>query len=234
MEFLVWFLIFATWHGIGITLGYHRLLAHKAAKANKILVYLLAMGGYLALQGAPISWVATHRYHHQVTDTDKDPHTPLKGFWYAFNGWIWSETEPSRDHLVLDLFNDYPLLVFFGTGGLPSRKWLNLSCFIGWRIFLLVILGPVVALASLLAGVFVYFLPQLINTLCHMPKLGKRNYETKDLSTNISWLSYFTFGEAWHNNHHAKPKRLKQGDKGEFDITYEVAKILRMFKLMDF
>lgn len=233
MEFMLWFLLFFAWHGLGVTIGYHRVLTHQSAKVKKPLLYLLVLGGYLSMQGAPIAWASTHRYHHQTTDTPKDPHTPTRGFWYAFNGWIWFGNEPSRDYLVADLIKD-PFLKFLGTGALPSRWILNISSCILLRVLIFILFGKEALIASILAGIIIFIAPQTINTLCHMPKLGSRNYETKDLSTNIPWLNIINFGEAWHNNHHARPKRLRLGEKGELDIGYEFCKLFKKLKLMDF
>lgn len=236
ITFIIAFILFSFWHALGVTLGYHRIMTHKAAECNKILFYFLIAGGYLCLMGAPLSWAQVHRYHHQVSDTPRDPHTPKRGFWYAFNGWIWTNEGGqaiNRDYLVKDLLKD-KLLKFFGRGQLPSKAFLNASCCIAWRLVLYYFFGLEVAIASLLAGVYVFILPQLINTFCHTPKLGYRNYETTDLSTNVPWLAFFTLGESFHNNHHYKPNRLAQGEPWELDITYQAARLFRFLGLMKF
>lgn len=232
-DFLVAATITMIWGGIGTTLGYHRLLSHKAAKVNKGLLYLLLLGGYLCLQGSPIGWAKVHRFHHQTTDTDLDPHTPKKGFWHSFVGWIWGrKPDPvilTTDSQIKDLIRNYPLLVMFGTRPVPSGGELNLTLVILWRVLLWYLFGPSAAIGSIVGGVVVFFLPSLVNSLCHIPKFGYRNYDTNDNSCNIPWLSLLTFGESWHNNHHAKPRRLANGERDEFDVTYQVA---RLFALM--
>lgn len=234
--FVFWFVGFYLFHALGITLGYHRLLAHKALKAHPLVRYFFVAGGYLALQGAPVSWAATHRYHHQTTDTDRDPHSPSKGFLHALQGWIWFQKNPDLDYLVPDLMRD-PLLVSFGHGKMPAGAGVNLMFCILWRLMLWAFFGPEVAAASLAAGVLAFWAPQLVNTLCHMPvlndgQIGYRNHQTNDLSINLPILNWVTLGEALHNNHHAFPSRLSQAEPGEFDFTYETCRVLEKVGLL--
>src|SRR5277367_4263166 len=88
LTFMALFLFFYLWHGLGITIGYHRLLAHRALRAAPLFEYIFVIGGYLAFQGSPIWWAAIHRAHHRYSDTDLDPHTPKKGLKYALLGWL--------------------------------------------------------------------------------------------------------------------------------------------------
>ncbi len=230
--FIFWFIFTLLWSGLGTTLYYHRFGAHKSFSSPRWLVYLMLFGGYLSMMGSPLAWISTHRFHHMVTDSQKDPHSPTRGTWYAFNGWLWDK-DTSIPYLVDDLAEKYPLLKFFGNeSSLPARKELNFAVVIGFRLIVWYFFGLYAFLASSIGGLIIFILPQLINTLCHMPKLGYRNHETKDLSTNIRWLAYLTFGEAWHNNHHAKPRRLKQGEEGEFDISYAVCRLLKKMGLL--
>lgn len=218
MEFILYFFIFYLWHSLGIALGYHRVLAHQAVTLPRPWLYFLLLGGYLSLQGAPVSWVGIHRLHHQVTDTPSDPHTPLRGYFYAFIGWLFAKN-PNTDHLTQDITD--PVIRFFGTGPVPARPWLNLLCFIGFRLLLLVMLGPVVAGASLLAGLLVFCLPNLVNTLCHSKWLGYTNYTLPNHSRNIGGLfCILTVGESLHNNHHKHPRSITNSTKpGEIDIV---------------
>lgn len=237
--FWLWFGLFYLWHSLGITIGYHRLLAHRSARTSKPILYFFLAGAYLSLQGSPASWAATHRFHHQVTDTPEDPHTPRRGIWYALNGWVWGGQNPDLDYLVPDILRD-PVLAWFGSGPLPSRPVLNLSVVVGWRLLLWVLFGAEIALASLLAGFLAYWAPQLINTFCHWPaffgstKVAYRNHDTDDQSLNVPILNWITMGEALHNNHHAFPSRLSQAEPGEFDFSYQVCRLLRAVGLMRF
>lgn len=220
IEFAIYFLIFFLWHSLGISIGYHRVLSHKAVEIPRAWLYFLLAGGYLAMQGAPIPWASVHRYHHQVTDTEKDLHSPRRGFWKAFGGWM-LDKNPDLDYLVPDLLED-PLLVWFGTGPLPAKPWLNLSlCFL-WRVLIFIVLGPIAAGASFLCWILVFFLPHMINTFCHM--VGYRNFETTDNSRNIGGLfSILTVGESLHNNHHRYPRRkTNKVNPGELDISGEI------------
>ena len=98
IQFLVAFALFYTWHIMGVTIGYHRLLSHKAFKCPKFVEYFWVLGGYLAFQGSPIWWAAMHRAHHRYTDLPLDPHTPLLSGWrYAYYGWIKEPDYPAEE-----------------------------------------------------------------------------------------------------------------------------------------
>jgi stearoyl-CoA desaturase (delta-9 desaturase) len=236
IEFVLWFFLWFHLHGLGITIGYHRLATHRSAVCNKFLFYTLIWFGYTSLQGGVISWAGVHRLHHIGVDTPKDPHSPSqRGFLYALQGWVWLGKNPNCDALVPWLMKD-PVLRFFGHGKLPSKPLLNISTCMLWRVLLYFCFGLNCALASILAGALIYLAPHLINTLCHMPQFGYRNYPTKDLSTNIPWLNILNFGEAYHNNPHFAPSRPFQGEinRGEVDTSYLFMLLFRKLGLMKF
>src|SRR5271167_4098921 len=192
--------------GWGISLGYHRLHTHRSYKVPLWMEYFFAVCGALTLEGGPIFWVATHRIHHQKSDQPGDPHSPHDGAWWAHMGRIlFGETNHNNTRLMSkyapDLAKDkfyvwlnnwhwVPMvalgLILLAIGGLP------LMC---WGIFLRVVVG--------------LHATWLVNSATHM--WGSRRFATKDLSTNNFWVAILTFGEGWHNNHHAHPVSARHG-----------------------
>lgn len=221
--FLYWVAI-----GLGISMGYHRLHTHRGFKTYKLFEYVLAICGTLTLEGGPIFWVATHRMHHQHSDQELDPHTPrVNGFW-AHLGWIifgeahHNDTERMSKYapdLAKDPFYRWlttyhwvPLTVL-GFGLLAAGGW----GLVNWAIFLRVVVG----LHS----------TWLVNSATHM--WGRRRFATKDDSRNTWWVALLTFGEGWHNNHHAHPSSARHGLTWyEFDVTWIELKVLRAFGLV--
>ena len=191
---------------LGIGMGYHRLLTHRGYKTYKWLEYALTWCGTLALEGGPIFWVATHRIHHQHSDREGDPHTPREGTWWAHAGWILSGAGLHHDAAVLaryvpDLTRDrvhvalsrwhWTSNVVVGVGllaygGIP---------YVLWGIFLRTTVG--------------LHATWLVNSATH--KWGSRRFDTHDDSTNNWWVALLTFGEGWHNNHHAHPTSARHG-----------------------
>lgn len=235
--FLIAFAFSFFWHNLGTSIGYHRLLTHRSLIALKPVEYFFVIGGYLCLEGSPVWWVTMHRAHHRYADTDLDPHTPLKGIKFAYNGWLGKRDYPphlSAEKQANDVLKD-PLYRFLEQDG-HLRNASKLCAFtnIGFRVLLWVIFGWQVALASLLAGLLAHQCPLIINTVCHLPKkFGYRNFETKDDSCNVGWLSIATVGESWHNNHHTFPGSARFGlKKNEFDLTWATLKFLSWFGLV--
>lgn len=225
---IVAFLLFYTITGMGLTLGYHRLFAHRAFKVPRWLEYLIALCGYLAIQRGPIFWVAMHRLHHRYSDIPgRDPHTPREGWLHVHFGWhqrrrrdVW-ESEIYRKYTP-DLINDrfYLFLdnerrdyftyfgILFGsyvTGGLVGAFQPAGFQFDHYNaVCFLVWVGLLNRVAVLHAFGF-------INSVCH--ELGTRPFKTRgtDTSVNNMIVSLLIFGEGWHNNHHAHPKSARQG-----------------------
>jgi fatty-acid desaturase len=201
---------------LGVGLGYHRLLTHRSFTAPKWLEYILTIFGTMAVQGEPYKWVATHRLHHAFTETDKDPHSTGRGFWWAHIGWIIKG--PAQDHdqatfkkYVPDLLKDkYHILIarFFY---LPLIVSAFILFAIGgwdmvlWGVFVRIVVG--------------WHTTWFVNSLAHL--FGRRRFETTDDSTNNWLVAILTFGEGWHNNHHAAPTRARHGLKWyEFDQNW--------------
>jgi sn-2 palmitoyl-lipid 9-desaturase len=204
---------------IGICLGYHRLLTHRSFQLPKGLAYFVTLLGALALQGGPIFWVAGHRLHHLHTeDVDQDPYSAKRGFWWSHMLWLFYPQANFFDYGYYKQFA--PDLVRE-----PFYRWLN-------RYFLLlqIPLGLVLYLMGgwsfviygvFLRAVLLWHSTWLINSASH--KWGYRSFESDDNSRNLWWAALLTYGEGWHNNHHAYPNVAKAGLKWwEVDPTWWV------------
>lgn len=218
--------------GLGITLGYHRLLTHRSFQTNKVIEFLLTLSGVLANQDGPLTWVGTHRKHHTHSDEPEDPHSPEHGFWWAHFGW-WMRPEPRDPNRTLfnvkDLARDpmhrmferlhwlFPILLaglLYAGGELWS--WLGSGTTLGSGSGLSWVLWGVAA-----RTVFVYHATWLVNSAAH--KWGYRGFNTSDKSRNLWWVALVTFGEGWHNNHHAHQRSAAHGLRWwEVDITYMI------------
>ncbi len=191
---------------LGIGMGYHRLLTHRSYKTPKWIEYFLAICGTLALEGGPMFWVATHRIHHQFSDQDGDPHTPRDGKWWSHIGWmlVGNATHCNIEecsHYAPDICKDrflvwlskyhYVPLVVLGIallvfGGQP---------FLLWGVFFRVTMG--------------LHATWMVNSLTHF--WGSRRFATRDGSRNNWLVALLSFGEGWHNNHHAYPTSARHG-----------------------
>jgi fatty-acid desaturase len=202
--------------GFGIGMGYHRLLTHRSYKVPRALEYFFAVCGTLTLEGGPIFWVATHRVHHQHADKDLDPHTPRHGGFWAHMGWILFGEPKHNDTKRMskyapDLAKD------------PFYVWLN-----NWHFMPLVLLTAILyavgGLQLVLWGtcmrvVLGLHATWLVNSATHM--WGSQRFNTRDDSRNSWWVALVTFGEGWHNNHHAHPTSARHGLAWyEFDLTW--------------
>lgn len=190
----------------GIGLGYHRLLTHRGFKTSKWLERFLAFCGTIALQSGPIRWVTTHRIHHAFTETDRDPHSPRNGAYWSHIGWIFRGTaqnqpQTSIDRYSPDLLRD-PVMRFLD-------KYFYLS-----NIIVAVILLAIGGWTMVLWGIFLrtvigWHATWLVNSATHL--WGSRRFETRDDSRNNGFIAALTFGEGWHNNHHAYPRSARHG-----------------------
>src|SRR3954452_1255476 len=230
--------------GIGVTIGFHRLLTHRSVATYRPIAYALAFAGSMSVQGPLVSWVADHRKHHAHTDEEGDPHSPhvghggglkgtLKGLYHAHVGWTFIHTQRGKkERYAPDLLND-PIMRFIDrTFVLWVALGLILPFFLGWAIG-----GTLTtALTGMLWGgaVRIFFLHHLtfsINSLCHV--FGRRAFETGDESRNLAWLAPFTFGEAWHNNHHAFPTSAVHGlGRFQFDPSAILIRMLEKLGLV--
>jgi stearoyl-CoA desaturase (delta-9 desaturase) len=212
---------------LGIGMGYHRLLTHRGYKVPKVVEYFLVTCGTLALQGGPIQWVTTHRIHHAHTDQAGDPHTPRHGGWWAHIGWILWGT--AQNHSEATLTRYAPDL-------LDNRyyRWLTRRYFVPLLVvgvFLLIFGGWGV----MLWGVFLRLTLMLhatwfVNSATHL--WGSTRFETGDDSRNSWWVALLTFGEGWHNNHHAHPTSARHGLHWyELDINWLGIRVLQFLGL---
>ncbi|HEV3220730.1 MAG TPA: fatty acid desaturase [Candidatus Acidoferrales bacterium] len=200
--------IFLWWLSVSVGIGmcYHRLLTHRGYKTPKWVEYVMTVCATMALEGGPIFWVATHRIHHKHSDKEGDPHSPRDGKWWAHMGWILVGKSMHHDtktlakfvpdlakdkfHVWITKYHYVPMIVLgailFAAGGLP---------FLLWGIFLRTVVG-------------LHF-TWLVNSATHV--WGSRRFQTQDMSTNNFLVALVTFGEGWHNNHHAHPVSAKHG-----------------------
>jgi stearoyl-CoA desaturase (delta-9 desaturase) len=208
--------------GFGVTVGFHRMLTHRAFRTSKPVEYLFAALGSMAVQGPVINWVADHRKHHAHTDEEGDPHSPhtgqgagilgaVRGLLHAHVGWLVTEHgRAERSRYARDLVEDPGMrridASFLGLVALG----LLLPFAAGW-----IITGELSgALTGLLWGglvrIFVlHHVTWSINSICHF--FGRRRFDVEDQSTNVWWLALPSFGEAWHHNHHAFPRSAQHG-----------------------
>jgi stearoyl-CoA desaturase (delta-9 desaturase) len=216
-------LLYCICTGLGISMGYHRLHTHRSYKVPLWLEYFFAVCGACTLEGGPIFWVAVHRIHHQKSDQPGDPHSPRDGAWWAHVGWIlFGETnhnntrllgkyapdlEKHRFYVWLNNYHWVPVValggLLYAIGGLPMMLW-------GMCL-------------RVVAGLHATW---LVNSATHM--WGSRRFATRDDSRNNWWVALISFGEGWHNNHHAHPTSARHGLAWyEFDPSWLLIKTLR-------
>jgi stearoyl-CoA desaturase (delta-9 desaturase) len=213
--------------GLGISMGYHRLHTHRSYKVPRWMEYFFAVCGTLTLEGGPIFWTAIHRIHHQRSDQPGDPHSPREGAWWSHVGWILVGETKHNNTMLLgkyapDLAKD------------PFYVWLNNYHWVS-NVALAVLLYAVGGLPFLLwAGffriVFGLHATWLVNSATHM--WGGRRFATRDDSRNNWWVALISFGEGWHNNHHAHPTSARHGLAWyEFDPSWLQIKLLKRLGL---
>lgn len=228
-------LLFYLYHMLGITIGYHRFIAHRSFKLAKPLEFLFVSGGYLCFEGSPISWRTVHLLHHQQSDKPGDPHySETNREWYAFIGWLLDPhvkiTEAICRKECRELYQN-PVYRFLqlplGESGPVNGAVLCAAAGIMFRILLLLAFGPTVLAANLLATAFCWCAPLLIGVICHCPFLGYRNYETKDESRNVWYAFLLALGDQYHNNHHRFARSARQGfRRSEFDFGWTLISLL--------
>jgi stearoyl-CoA desaturase (delta-9 desaturase) len=219
---------------LGITVGYHRLFTHRSFEAHPLVRWLLGIAGSMAAQGPVLFWAACHRRHHQHSDTEEDPHSPragfrkglLRGLWHAHVGWMfshqpecWGKYVPDllRDDLAFRLNRTYLAWVLLGLampailGGLAGGSWTAAAGGLCWGGFVRVFLA--------------HHATWSINSICHA--FGSAPYAAGDESKNNLLCALATFGEGWHNNHHAFPTSARHGLRWwQLDVTYVVIRWL--------
>jgi stearoyl-CoA desaturase (delta-9 desaturase) len=223
---------------LGVTVGFHRLLTHRSFKTGRVVRGVLAVLGSAAIEGPVISWVADHRKHHAFADVKGDPHSPhvdhgvgwsgaLRGLLHAHVGWLFRHDQRgARARYAPDLLAD-PVIrfvdrwfVLWALGGLAASFGLGVA--IG---------GSVGAgLTGLLWGgavrlLVLHHVTYSINSICHV--FGRRRFRTADESRNVPWLALLSFGESWHNNHHAFPTSARHGlGRWQLDLSAGIIRAL--------
>jgi len=217
--------------GTGVTVGFHRLLTHRSFKTHRTLRAAFAALGSAAAEGPVIDWVATHRKHHRFSDLDGDPHSPhvghaggwrgaLRGLVHAHIGWVFSDMEVADERRYApDLLAD-PLIRFVDR---TFVLWVVLGLAFPFGLGVALTGSVIGGLTGLLWGgaariFLLHHATFSINSLCHF--FGYQAYDTGDQSRNVAWLAIPTWGEAWHNNHHAFPRSARHGlDRGQLDTS---------------
>jgi stearoyl-CoA desaturase (delta-9 desaturase) len=218
--------------GLGVTVGFHRYFTHGSFKAKRPLRVALAVIGSTAFQGGVIGWVADHRRHHAFSDKEGDPHSPwlfgtgpaamIRGFWHSHMGWILGRDRTNARRFAPDLLADRDivavdrlflpltmasLLVPALIGGVVSGTWWGALTALFW--------------AGLVRVAVLHHVTWSINSICHM--FGDRPFAARDRSANVWWLAVLSFGESWHNLHHADPTCARHGVKrGQVDISARI------------
>jgi stearoyl-CoA desaturase (Delta-9 desaturase) len=234
------FIIMYVLSGFGITVGFHRMLTHRAFATHPATRYVFAVLGSLSVQGPVIDWVADHRKHHAHTDVEGDPHSPhvghgdgvmgaLRGLWHAHTGWLWrTHGQARRSKYAKELVEDrgmrrinrrFPAIVALSLA-LPAALGF---AFTGG--------SPRGALTGLIWGGFARIFLQhhvtwSVNSICHF--FGRRRFDVDDHSTNVFWLALPSLGESWHHNHHAFPRSASHGlRRWELDPSAALIRLMR-------
>jgi stearoyl-CoA desaturase (Delta-9 desaturase) len=206
---------------LGVTIGFHRYLTHRAFQTSKAVEYILAIVGSMAIEGPVVNWVADHRKHHAHTDEEGDPHSPhgfgpglrgtLKGLFHAHVGWLWEDHGiAERRKYARDLVEDRGMRIINLSFGPLAALSLAIPFFAGWAIGGSLRDGLTAFLwGGLVRVFFLHHVTWSINSICHF--FGRRRFATTDQSTNVFWLALPSFGEAWHHNHHAFPRSAFHG-----------------------
>ncbi len=227
--------------GWGVTVGFHRYFTHSSFKAKRWLRVTLAVAGCFAIQGSPTQWVADHRRHHQYSDLEGDPHSPwrygasmwglTKGLFHAHVGWLFHRDMTNRERFAPDLMADkdiqkvdklFPWLVVLSVvspaivGGLVTMSWKGALTAFFW--------------AGIVRIGFLHHVTWAINSVCHV--YGDRPFEMRegDKASNFWPLAILSFGESWHNLHHAEPTSARHGAlRGQIDSSARVIWIFEKF-----
>jgi stearoyl-CoA desaturase (delta-9 desaturase) len=223
---------------MGVTTGFHRLLAHRSFKTGRVMQFILALCGSLAIQGGPLWWVSHHRAHHRDTDTELDIHSPVtKGFWQSHMGWMMSHAAFNENGANSRDLHKFPELKF-------------LQRYYVWNIVIQIV--AMFALGSALNSMFpewgtsgaqmlvwgffistvvTWHVTFMVNSVCH--RWGGRPHNTGDASTNNVFVGVLAFGEGWHNNHHQFPFSARHGLRWwQLDLTWWLLKLLERLGLV--
>ena len=196
--------------GLGVTVGFHRMLTHRSFQPHPVVKFIFLAFGSMAVEGPALEWAATHIKHHAHSDREGDPHSPVEGFWHAHMGWMFNRSFADPNIYCRNLVKD-PIVVFV------SRT------FIFWVILSLAIPFAIGGWTGLLWGGLVrifltHHITWSVNSVCHT--FGKRDFETRDQSRNEWIVGLLGLGEGWHNNHHAFPRSAFHGlHWWQFDLS---------------
>lgn len=223
--------------GHGVTVGFHRMFTHRSFKPKRTLKIALAIAGSMAVEGSIVSWVANHRRHHMFSDDAGDPHTPhghgvglraqLRGFAHAHVGWLFRSDDSPADRFAPDLLRDRDVAVISRLFPVFALASLALPFAAGWGLSG-TIFGGLTALlwAGLVRMALLHHVTWSVNSVCHM--FGRRPFTTTDRSRNFAPLAVLSFGESWHNLHHAYPSSARHGvRRGQLDSS---AALIRLFE----
>jgi len=216
--------------GLGVCLGYHRLLTHGSFQTFRWVRRLFGLLGTMAGEGPPITWVAVHRKHHRFSDQPGDPHSPHDGPWWSHILWIFPRPKsPQWENMMRTYARDLVKDPFFRMLDKTFLLWhIGLGAVLltlGWCCWDLRTGISLLVWGMFLRLTYVLHITWLVNSASHM--WGYRNYETKDDSRNLWWVGLLAFGEGWHNNHHAFPARAAHGHRWwEFDSTFLVIRAM--------
>ena len=195
-----------------ITAGYHRYFSHRSFKTGRTMQFLLALGGTTAVQKGPLWWAAYHRKHHLYADTDRDIHSPQRGFWWSHAGWVLCDKYKKVDYKDIRDLARYPELRFLDRQHWIGPAALLIACALadGYRGVLT---------GFFLSTVLLWHATFAVNSIAHL--FGRRRYDTSDTSRNSLLVALITNGEGWHNNHHCYPTSARQGFFWwEIDLSY--------------
>jgi stearoyl-CoA desaturase (delta-9 desaturase) len=225
--------------GYGIAIGFHRLFSHSSFRPNRILKIALAVVGSMALQGSIIGWVANHRRHHMFSDRVGDPHSPhrygvgvvaqLRGLAHAHVGWLFHNDETSPDRFAPDLLRDRDVRRVNGLFPVFAVATIAIPFAIGWALTRSLTGGLTALLwAGLVRIVLLHHVTWSINSICHV--FGRRPFASNDRSSNFAPLALLSFGESWHNFHHASPSSARHGAlPGQVDSAAALIRVFERF-----
>ena len=229
--------VFYAVSGLGVTIGFHRYFTHGSFKAKRPLRIALAIAGSLAVQGPILDWVADHRRHHAFSDKEGDPHSPwlfgtspaalVKGFWHSHMGWLFNRDKTNAERFAPDLLKDPDIRRVNGAFWLCTTATLLLPALIGGLVTWSWV-GAVTGFfwAGLVRVALLHHVTWSINSICHM--LGDQPFASRDHSGNVWPLALLSFGESWHNLHHADPTCARHGvQRGQIDIS---ARLIWLFE----
>ena len=216
--------------GLGITLGWHRLLTHRSFETYRPVRLLLTVIGCLTLQHGPIEWVGTHRQHHGHTDGEHDPHSPRHGFVWSHMRWTFMRTTPDPRGAAKDLQRD-PAVAWIDRWYWAFPLLLGLALYAGGELIEPGLGWSWVVWGGALRTVLVFHAIWFVNSAAHT--WGYKNFpDADDESRNNWWVALIAFGEGWHNNHHAQPRCAAHGRRWfEFDPTWLTIRLMRRLGL---